>query len=138
VPRAHSGSVEDENAAQVERSGHWSSLRETATTLQTQLSAPIEQLLGLGECGTHNPYLVLESSGDQLQVALEVEEEPLFFPLRDHLPNYKAWNTLEIWRRQVKEIQLQLLALCQWVRSSLIYKICLAFLRESRSGIGRG
>jgi hypothetical protein len=115
VPHAHSGSVEDENPAQAERSGHWPGLRTAARTLRKQLSAPPDQLLGLGKLGNYNSCLILESSGDQLKVTLKVEEELLFSALREHLPDKPAWDILERWKRQVKEIHRRLSELCWWV-----------------------
>jgi hypothetical protein len=101
----------------MEQSGHWPGLRDIAVTLQKQISAPLHQLLGLGEWGIHNSCLILESSCDQLIVTLKVEEEPLFSALREHLPDNPAWDILGNWKQKVKEIRRQLSDLCEWVTS---------------------
>jgi hypothetical protein len=116
VPRAHSGGVEDEDLGQAERSGHWPALRDTAKALRDQLYIPLAQLLGFPwRYGDYNPALHLIGTAEGLAVDLKPERETLLVALRKHLPNDAAWDHLEAWKAEVRELARELSHLCAWV-----------------------
>ena len=102
-------------ALQMEQSGHWPGLREAAVTLDHQLRAPVQQLLGMPVWDERNESLVCDWSDNNAKVSLSGEKDELFRRLKEHLPTQGFLHLLEEWKSKVAIIHGGLDELCQWV-----------------------
>ena len=88
---------------------HWPKLFDTANALMSQLElgAPFAQILGF-PWRTYPDYsgrLILEYLGEaEPTVSLEIERDPLFIALKQHLPANPVWVDLETWKSKIKTI----------------------------------
>ena len=100
---------------QMEASGHWPNLRQTARELSTQLFLPLTQILQFPWSYSLNANLLFIPGKAGVTVGLSIEEEALFISLQEHLPRHRAWVLLSDWKSSAENIARGLNDLCGWV-----------------------
>ena len=93
-----------EGAEPAELSGHWPTLHQVAKAFRSQLHAPIPQLLDFPWYGDWNGALETAiDKGGELSVRLTIENDVLFWALKENLPGDLAWTLLEEWKKCVND-----------------------------------
>ncbi len=102
---------------QMEASGHWPNLRQTARDLSAQLFLPLTQILQFPWFYSLNGNLQLTPLEEGITIGFSIDEKPLFISLKEHLPRHKALALYRDWKSTASNIASDLNDLCGWAEA---------------------